>query len=383
MLRNGVRNPFLVACLEKLILQLDGYVADSPSPVLVAQHHPRISLVVLPEGTTVWGRTIRTADGRYILEMPMECRNRPAGSRTHGTFDRRARMTIAHELGHVLFWEHAPEILRAWRKKAPSPSPSELEDLCELCAHIFLLPRERVVEECSSRASMHPMRAFKELVTHFDVTTTMLLPWLQWTGAALDCPWLLAMFRYGRNSQGHDGRKWRLVPEQIVLPRGIAKGSDESCDDVTICASAGYGNVGLDTLRLCRPGWERYRRWRDIYDCYKEERVPLGTAGPPPPWTELNAPRGPKGGRRPHRLALHPRKALEAVARGEEPICRLLLDPSGTAAFTGALDNLKWRLFATDLDAYGWVHEGSAQHLLVAAKLGVAERCEETPSSTA
>ncbi len=93
--------------------------------------------------TVLEGGLTRTADG---FEVILRAESAPS----------RKRFSLAHELGHVLFYKHAPNA-KAARQATRERAPEEEERLCNVAAEEFLMPDwylTNVASKSSSAAAM-------------------------------------------------------------------------------------------------------------------------------------------------------------------------------------------------------------------------------------
>jgi len=370
----------LVGCIEAICARMDGYDPSQPDLMSVVARHPRVRRVVpvLTSPGGPWGRPVALGDGTYELHVLAAERRGGSVATTDETYERLARRTLAHELGHVVYWENQQDILAAWDKD--HLNHSEFEHIPDLFARVFLMPRALLEQKVMESAALHPGRAMARLTREFHTVLRTLLPWMQQTGVTRELPWILALFRYGYNPhKPAENAKWRLVPGGLLLPRGLSRATAFEAGGVTVYGDPGYPYTGIDTMRLCCAGWEDRRFWQDLYTMYEESRV--RQAGmTDPPWQDLNRPDGPQGGVSPKRVSLQPRRLAAVASAGGLPVCPALLPgPVTPCTSPETWTNTAWRLGVDEPSLFGWSHRaGEEQYVLVTGRLTLRPRCGST-----
>jgi len=390
---NAMRDPSVLVRLHdifsRLIMELHGYDANDINPRRVIEAYPGVAGVeYLPDVRRQGGHIVKRA-GQSIVQVFRHPSHMTAGRNNsslkhyQATWYYREQYTLAHELAHLLYWDHKNELDAIVGDEQLSDGGSSLEKLCELCASIFLMPSQCIIDECEKLCASHPVEAVGTLCKHFRVNIRTLIWRITATGACRENPWLIALFRFCHNPIKKQPAKWRLVPNSLVVPKEISRDRSYRCGDTIVYHGGGYYYVGLETLGLCPPQWQSSSSWRGLLKRYAEWQEFEAAHGDwldpnenRVPWVDLNRPTGVRGGLRANSLGL--RHDIARTNNDRLPVQNSLLaseaDLFDRWRKPRPWDNKHWQLQAQTPKILGWDRVGENPYLLVACRLRMVPR---------
>ena len=350
---------------------MSGYALDNPNPERVVELNPMLVLNNTTDLSEEEGRLVPLGGGRYEVRVRVAEHNKKYEQY-------RRRLTIAHELGHYCIETHKSQIfdilgIERWR------SYQHREYICHFFAAIFLMPPEELRREVKVLLEGNPENAIKLLCERFQVTIWPLILQMARYAIVANSDWLICLFQFRINpSKPESGRKWRLVPGCICLPRGLHFPSEGVFKDSHIYIDPPLTYAGLDTMRLCIPHWAYEPNWKWIYGQVERLReMRPEEFNKCMPWSDLNKPDNIRSKKQ--YIHLHPIRLNKGTIRSQEllPGC-LFKDTTEnvSALFSGSVNvtDEYWQIMAGNLRVQGRaLHKGGGL-LLVTAQLSIRPR---------
>jgi hypothetical protein len=373
------------AFFSDFIQKLPAYCSESPDPELVIWQNNQLVMTETPRGRGGAAYLNQLRDGHPTWDAPsflpdaselsQDMRyeiNAPVLNQDSGEgFRFRRRFTLAHEIGHFCLKKHEAEILE-WID-SPKFEHNEIEYMCDRFASIFLIPHTVLTSMVHSIKNEHPYKGIQLLCDKFHVNVETMVRRLAFTGVLRDSDWFIGFFRYSLNpAKRREGYKWRLWPDCLCLPRGLSVASHGACGSTEVYTGHSYYHTGLDTLRLCYPGWSIFSDWRKLYWKFKSTEEDNSEEFP---WKDLNTLSGDSRNRR---NLIHLRPLV--LNRGEGV-------PFPDCIFSKAeeLSEVKakrckpwhdkfWKLSATDIRIQGSRNPKTSNQMVVTARLMLQKR---------
>lgn len=384
----------LSAFFSDFIQGLPAYSVENPDPELVAWQHPGMVLTETRRSSGAEGYLNSLTEGSVLTAnstLLPNAKNRIVGKEETFELNVRAdskedscntifrkRFTMAHELGHYCLRKSESEIFRIlgfsqW------PSHSETERMCHRFAGIFLMPYSVLKEQSMRVVNEHPQKALRILCDRFHVNVETMIRRLAFTGVLQEYNWFIGYFGYSLNpTKKREGRKWRLQPDCICLPRGLASASRGVYGSTVIYINHPYCHTGIETLRLSQPDWAFIPDWLEVYGKFRQAETRQERNYY---WNDLNPPDVDSRLRR-NMLNLRPRSLRLSTKHGELPFPPNLLSgemdiPDMKWHSYNIWNDEAWRLSANEIKIQGSRFENANNQLVISAKLSLNRRHKE------
>lgn len=384
----------LAAFFSDYIQSMPSYTINSPDPELVAWQHPDLVLTETPRLSGAEGYLNPLSEGRVLTDTPsllpkvnairegkagaFELNVRSAAAEDTYAIVSRRRFTLAHEMGHYCLEKNAADIFRIlgitrWA------SHGDVENVCHLFASIFLIPCSALVEKAEFFSTLHPQDALRRLCRHFHVNVETMIRRLAFTGVLQEYNWFIGFFGYSLNpTKKREGRKWRLQPDRICLPRGLSAASKGVNGSTVIYINHSHYHTGMETLRLCHPEWAFIPDWLEVYGKFQQAEANQNANQP---WGDLNQPELDSRLRR-NMLRLRTRSLSLSAKSGALPF------PAGLFLKGDDIPDMKWHpqnfwkdeswiLSAQDIRIQGSRFEHNNDQMVLCARLSLKRRHKE------
>ena len=286
---------------------------------------------------------------------------------------KREYYTLAHELIHWLFYVHRDVFFR--QLGVASLSKRTFENICEMLASYLIIPPEQLHQEVGELKEKHPEDMLKYLCSPdvFNANISPMVKRISQTGAVRESNHFISVFTYGTvPSHSRKLHKWRLLPDCLVLPRGIGKSRQIKIQASSIFMNPGLHWAGLDTLMLAPTAYAMNPNCTDLSNYFDQSKSnSLFFDETKPTYHVLNTLKE-SGAAEKNTICISPKRIAEEKKRHEIPVASSLLKKAIPPA--AQWSNKKWRLYAYDLRAKKWHVPNQAARLLVTGHLGLVPR---------